>query len=90
VCLEPERELGPSIAGCATSIGVGPLSAGTFFGDAFGDAWITGWASEGNGYGIYQLQFGSWVKIPGSAVEIAVSQDLGVPWIVNSLQQIYQ
>ncbi len=78
------------IGGCATSIGVGPLSAAIFFGDAFGDAWITGCTPEGNGYGIYQLQSGSWVKIPGSAVEIAVSPDLGVPWIVNRLEQIYQ
>jgi hypothetical protein len=76
--------------GCATSIAVGPLSAASEFFDPFGDAWITGCTSEGNGYGIYQLQFGSWVKIPGSAVEIAVSPDLGVPWIVNDLQQIYQ
>ncbi len=51
--------------GCATSIAVGPLVAGIPFGDGFGDAWVTGCTAEGTGYGIYQLQFGAWVQIPG-------------------------
>jgi hypothetical protein len=37
-----------------------------------------------------QLQFGPWVKIPGSAIEIEVSPDPGVPWIVHSLQPIFR
>ena len=76
--------------GCATSIAVGPLSAGIWFGDAFGDAWVTGCTISGTGSGIFQLQEGVWVKIPGAATQIAVSPDLGVPWTVNNLGQIYQ
>jgi len=76
---------------CASSIAVGPLSAGLEFGDGLGDVWITG-CNEGAlppvESPIYQLQFGAWVQVPGSASEIAVSPDLGVPWIVHSTGQI--
>ncbi len=76
---------------CATSIAIGPLSAALEFGDALGDVWITGCnggAAPPVESPIYQLQFGAWVQIPGSASEIAVSPDLGVPWIVNTSGQI--
>src|SRR5271170_1560758 len=76
---------------CATSIAVGPLSAASEFADALGDVWITGCnggALPPDESPIYQLQFGAWVQIPGSASEIAVSPDLGVPWIVNTLGQV--
>jgi hypothetical protein len=76
--------------GCASSIAVGPVSAGILFGDAFGDAWVTGCTISGTGSGIFQLQDGAWTKIPGAATEIAVSPDLGVPWTVNNLGQIYR
>ncbi|MGP0074464.1 MAG: G1 family glutamic endopeptidase [Bryobacteraceae bacterium] len=76
--------------GCATSIAVGPLAAGITFGDAFGDAWITGCTASGTGYEIYQLQEGKWVQIPGTAAQIAVSPDLGVPWIINDKGQIFE
>jgi len=76
--------------GCASSIAVGPVSAGIWFGDAFGDAWVTGCTISGTGSGIFQLQDGAWTKIPGAATEIAVSPDLGVPWTVNNLGQIYR
>jgi len=73
--------------GCATSIGVGPFTAAPEFGDALGDVWITG-CNGGSvppaDSSIYQLQFGKWVHVPGNASEIAVSPDLGVPWIINS------
>jgi hypothetical protein len=43
------------------------------------------------GFDIYQLQFGSWVKIPGpAATQISVSPDLGVPWIINYSEHIYE
>jgi hypothetical protein len=76
---------------CATSIAVGPLSAAVEYADAFGDVWITGCnggALPPDESPIYQLQFGNWVQVPGSASEIAVSPDLGVPWIVHSTGQI--
>jgi len=76
--------------GCATSIAAGPAAAGIVFGDPFGDPWVTGCTAEGTGYGIYQLQWGSWVPIPGYATQIAVSPDLGVPWLVNDLGQVYR
>ena len=76
--------------GCASSIAVGPVSAAIAFGDAFGDAWVTGCTISGTGSGIFQLQLGAWVKIPGAATQIAVSPDLGVPWTVNNLGQIYR
>ncbi len=76
-------------AGCATSIGVGSLNAP--FAGPFGDVWITGCTLEGNDYDIYQLYFGStWVQIPGLATQISVSPDLGVPWVVNSLGEIFE
>jgi len=76
---------------CATSIAVGPVPAALEFGDALGDVWIIG-CNEGAAppveSPIYQLQFGAWVQIPGNASEIALSPDLGVPWIVNTFGQI--
>jgi hypothetical protein len=60
------------------------------FGDPFGDAWVTGCTAEGSGYAIFQLQFGAWVQVPGWATQIAVSPDLGVPWLINDLGQIYR
>jgi hypothetical protein len=76
--------------GCATSIAVGPYVVGIPFGDPFGDAWVTGCTAEGSGYAIFQLQFGAWVQVPGWATQIAVSPDLGVPWLINDLGQIYR
>jgi len=74
---------------CATSIGVGPLTAP--FAGTYGDTWITGCHQDGNGYRIYQLYFGeTWVEIPGIAAQISVSPDLGVPWVVNTTGHIYQ
>jgi hypothetical protein len=88
-------ELGSALTkyttGCATSIAVGPLPAAFEYADAFGDVWITGCnggALPPDESPIYQLQFGNWVQVPGSASEIAVSPDLGVPWIVHSTGQI--
>jgi hypothetical protein len=76
--------------GCATSIAVGPLSAGIPFGDSLGDVWTTGCTPGNTGYGIYQLQFGAWTQIPGAATQIAISPDLGVPWTVNNKGQVYR
>jgi hypothetical protein len=74
---------------CATSIGVGSLTAP--FAGPWGDVWITGCTLDGNGYHIYQLQNGiTWVEIPGTASQISVSPDLGIPWVVNSLGQIFE
>jgi hypothetical protein len=74
---------------CATSIGVGPLSAP--FAGPYGDVWITGCSLDGNGYRIYQLQNGTtWVEIPGIASAIAVSPDLGVPWYVDTVGHIFE
>jgi hypothetical protein len=75
---------------CASSIAVGPVSAGILFGDAIGDAWITDCTSQGTGSAVRQLQFGAWAKVPGIGIQIAVSPDLGVPWIVNSQGHIFK
>jgi len=79
-----------NVPGCATSIGVGPSTAGALFGDTWGDAWVTGCTAEATGYGVYQLQKGSFVPMEGYATQIAVSPDLGVPWAVNDLGQVYR
>jgi len=76
--------------GCISSLAVGPTSAP--FSGVFGDVWIVKdcrlTTASGN---IYQFQFGlSWVQIPGGAVRISVSPDLGVPWIVNGSGQIFE
>ena len=78
--------------GCATSIAVGPDSAAGEFAAVFGDAWITGCSADGTlGFNVYQMQFGAWKKIPSPpATQIAVSPDLGVPWIINYSGSIYQ
>jgi hypothetical protein len=79
----------PGPAGCATSIGVGSLTAP--FAGPWGDVWITGCTLNGDGYNIYQLQNGTtWVEIRGTATQISVSPDLGVPWVVNSLGEIFE
>jgi hypothetical protein len=53
--------------------------------------WITGCTLNGDGYNIYQLQNGTtWVEIRGTATQISVSPDLGVPWVVNSLGEIFE
>jgi tectonin-like protein len=73
---------------CATDIAVAQIVYP--FGDAFGDAWITGCNFQSTGYNIYQLQWGTWVQVPGQASQISVSPDLGVPWIVDSNGHIYK
>jgi hypothetical protein len=45
---------------------------------AVGVPWITGCTAQGGGS----------PKIPGSATEIAVSPDLGIPWIVDNEGQV--
>ena len=76
-------------AGCATSIGVGPLSAP--LAGPYGDVWVTGCTLDGNGYHIYQLQNGTkWVEIPGIGSAIAVSPDFGVPWYVDLVGHIFE
>jgi hypothetical protein len=80
--------VGP-VGACATSIAVGPVTAP--LAGPYGDAWVTGCGSGSGGYNIWQFQKGiSWVQIPGTATQISVSPDLGVPWIVNSFGQIYK
>jgi hypothetical protein len=72
---------------CGTSIAVGPSSSAT----PFGTAWITGCEFESTGYNIYQLGPNwSWEQVPGAAIQIAVSPDWDVPWIVNSTGNIYE
>jgi hypothetical protein len=76
---------------CASSIAVGPVSAAPEFGDGLGDVWITGCTGGTEPpveSSIYQLQFGAWVQVAGGASEIAISPDLGVPWIVNTSGQV--
>jgi len=77
---------------CATSVAVGPINDGLFLEYPWGDAWILGCTKGSNGYSIYQyqLQSNSWVQIPGSALQISVSPDLGVPWIVDANGNIYE
>ena len=65
------------IPGKATDIGV----------NSYGDLWIIGNDKETGGYGIYNYTDGSWKKIPGSAVRIAVSPS--GPWVVNKFGNIY-
>jgi hypothetical protein len=73
----------PLGSGCATAIAVGPSTAP--LAGPLGDVWITGCTFHGTGYDIHQLQFGTtWADIPGQAVQISVSPDLGVPWVVNN------
>jgi hypothetical protein len=67
---------------CASDIAVAPpplLPAPS----PFGDAWILGCSEQGAGHSIYQLQGARWVLIPGSATQISVSPDHGIPWIVD-------
>jgi len=72
---------------CGTSIAVGPSSSAT----PFGEAWILGCTFESTGYNIFQLGSNwNWEQVPGAAIQIAVSPDWGVPWIVNSTGNIYE
>jgi hypothetical protein len=70
------------VSGCATSIAVGPTTAP--LAGPYGDVWVVGCPTE---YGIslvYQFQQGTtWVPISAPpAVQISLSPDLGVPWLV--------
>lgn len=71
---------------CATDIAVGPITAP--FATSLGTPWVIGCGSTGDN-AIYQWQ-GSWVQIPGAATKIAVSPNLGVPWVVNADGNIYE
>ena len=72
--------------GCATSIGVGPAVSGL----PYGDPWIIGcnggYQSDAS---VYQLQGSNWVKRPGFGLKIAVSPDLGFPWMINAAGNIF-
>jgi hypothetical protein len=71
---------------CATSISVGPATSTL----PFGEAWITGCHFQSTGYDIYQLgENWIWNQVPGQAIQISVSPDIGVPWIVDSNGHIY-
>ena len=61
----------------ATDIGVNSL----------GDLWILNNVEESGGYGIYNFKNGSWKKVSGSAIRIAVSPT--GPWVVNKYGNIY-
>jgi hypothetical protein len=37
---------------------------------------------------ISTLEKNKWVQIPGSGVKIAVSPDLGIPWVVDAAGDI--
>lgn len=77
--------------GCATSIAVGPNSAGL----TNGTPWITGCqaAADGN-YSVYQMQAGGeWVKMQNDIGvggfpfgAIAVSPDNGIAWVISGAQ----
>jgi hypothetical protein len=74
---------------CATNIAVSPIIIP--FGNPLGDAWITDCSFQSTGYNIDQLQpNNTWAQIPGQADYIAISPDLGVPWIVDSAGHIYE
>jgi hypothetical protein len=70
---------------CAADIAVGPIIDSLLIPYPFGDPWILGCHDHSAGYNIYQYQAQSfsWVQIPGSANQISVSPDLGIPWIVE-------
>jgi hypothetical protein len=70
---------------CASDIAVGPINDSFLVPFPFGDAWILGCHDHSAGYDIYQyqVQANSWVQIPGSANQISVSPDLGIPWIIE-------
>lgn len=70
---------------CASDIAVGPIYDSLLVPYPFGDAWILGCHDHSAGYNIYQFQVqaNSWVQIPGSANQISVSPDLGIPWIIE-------
>ena len=78
------------VNGCATSIAVGPSTAP--LANPYGDVWVTGCGEvNSDGYAIYQFQNGtSWVQIPGIATQISVSPDMGVPWAVNAVGQVFE
>ena len=73
-------------SGCASSIAVGPNA----FGSKYGDPWVIGCGGGYNKNGdVYQLQGSTWVKQPGSGIKIAVSPDLGFPWVITAAGDIY-
>jgi hypothetical protein len=77
--------------GCAVDIAVGPATA--LYATLLGDVWILGCDEVGDGFAIYQLQNGvdgQWVQVPGAAIQLSVSPDLGVPWVVNSNGNIFE
>jgi hypothetical protein len=73
---------------CAVDIAVGP-----------GEAWVVGCGSSGAGYGIWRATIPGnglpngglqWGLVAGTASQISVSPDQGIPWVVNYFGQIYQ
>jgi hypothetical protein len=67
----------------ANDIGVG--AAGT----VDGSVWIISKEPEPGGYAIYRSIAGTWVKVPGAAMRIAVTSD-GRAWIVNNNNDIFE
>jgi hypothetical protein len=96
---------GAPAAACATSIAVGSSQTALPTMNLLGNVWITGCLADAKGnYPVYQLQAdATWAPIPdpsnqsvqnGSVtqfggVQIAVSPDLGIPWLYKADGSLY-
>ncbi|MFC1744740.1 tectonin domain-containing protein [Candidatus Riflebacteria bacterium] len=69
------------IPGDGTDIGCG--------GPGIGVTWLIGGAPEGGGFGIFRRKGGTWEKIPGSGMKIAVDRS-GMAWMVNNVGRIHR
>jgi hypothetical protein len=74
------------VGGCAISIAVGTAYA-----------YVAGCGGSSAGYNIWRTvnpstNYGNvaWAQVAGTASQISLSPDLGIPWIVNYFGQIYQ
>jgi len=78
---------------CATDIAANPeiIPAPGITPSPYGIVWITGCHFQSTGYSIYQLQpNATWGQVPGQAIQISLSPDWAVPWVVDSNGHIYE
>ncbi|OFZ78902.1 MAG: hypothetical protein A2583_11900 [Bdellovibrionales bacterium RIFOXYD1_FULL_53_11] len=67
------------VSGCARQVATG----------AFGNTWVLGCNSNGDGYEIFRRKQNAWEKMPSGAKAIAVEAD-GTAWIVKNSGKIFK